>query len=123
MAKTCRCGGQTSVKNINIDRNINGNHITFNNVPVLVCNKCNEKYLSAKVLKRMDFLLNKHPGKNELNYEVDQKEHTTFLIIKELERNNFIQPNQEMDMPASVLDVYIAMGRLATLREEQIYLN
>jgi len=122
MAKTCRCGGTASIKTVKIKRNIGGRHIVFNNVPVSVCQNCNEQYLSAKVLKQMDRLLMKNPESDEIDYGLDVIEQRFYEVIKKLEKHDIVPPRDKVDMPIGISDVYFAMDRMSKLREEQVYI-
>lgn len=114
-------GGNLS-KNIKIERNIGGRRITFHNVPVTICQNCNEQYLSSKVLKQMDRLLTKNSESDQINYSIDPVEQKLYQILKNLEERDIIPPRNKVDMPISVSDIYYAMDRISKLREEQLYI-
>lgn len=119
MAKLCRCGGVASDKKIKMERTVGGRRIVFTNVPVSVCPNCNEQYISAKVLKKMDRLLGKHEKAIEINFESDPKDEYFVGVLKIAHEHKFIHNKEMVDMPTSITDVIFAIDKLKKLREEQ----
>lgn len=54
MTKCYFCGGKLKKKNIDIARYWGSQLVALNDVPVLVCNQCGEKYFEAKVSTKID---------------------------------------------------------------------
>jgi YgiT-type zinc finger domain-containing protein len=64
----CLCGPTLSHVRQVVYRNIQGNEIKFNNVPVLYCDSCGETLFTAKTIKTMDDLIRNNPGTLILEY-------------------------------------------------------
>lgn len=119
MPKKCHCGVATTEKRINVERNILGKRIAFNNVPVSVCPNCSEQYISAKVVKQMDQLLAKNPEAREIDFKSDPSEQWIRDVLILAQQSNLISGTHGMDMPASRFDIYMALDRLVELRNDQ----
>jgi YgiT-type zinc finger domain-containing protein len=48
------CGGEVKNKKVELDYRYKGKLYIFRDVPVGVCQQCNEKYLTAKVAKEIE---------------------------------------------------------------------
>ena len=48
------CGGEVKEENIELDYRYKEKLYIFQNVPVGVCQQCNEKYLTAKIAKKIE---------------------------------------------------------------------
>ncbi|KFI35297.1 hypothetical protein HX99_06220 [Peptococcaceae bacterium SCADC1_2_3] len=53
-----KCGGSLEVKNIELDRRLQGHLVIFVNVPSKVCTQCGEVWLSSKIVREMDIAIN-----------------------------------------------------------------
>lgn len=59
------CKGTIVEKRVELYRHKGKNRILFENVPAGVCKLCGSRYFSANVLKMLDRLYKKSPGKKE----------------------------------------------------------
>ena len=48
------CGGEVTLKNIELDYRYNDELFIFTNVPTGVCNQCGEKFLKSKTAKDIE---------------------------------------------------------------------
>jgi len=51
------CGGEVKADRVELDYRYKGKLFIFQNVPAGVCQQCGEKYLSAKVAKKIEHTL------------------------------------------------------------------
>ena len=59
MNKCYFCKGKTKIKNVDVDFRWGDKLFVVKNVPVEVCNQCEERYYSARVSKKLDNLVKK----------------------------------------------------------------
>ncbi|MDI6791449.1 MAG: type II toxin-antitoxin system MqsA family antitoxin [bacterium] len=53
------CGGEVKDEKVELDYRYQGDLFVFQNVPAGVCQQCGEKYLTAKVAKEIERLIQK----------------------------------------------------------------
>lgn len=118
MTKICRCGGATIDRKITIERNIAGHHVVFKNVPVSVCSNCNEQFLAARILKKMDRLHEKNKEDLEIDFESDPKEQSLKNAYEIMLKKSIFSYTQTSDKPLSLSDLFLVTNRLDELRRE-----
>jgi len=59
------CGGEVKADNVELDYRFKGKLYIFRNVPTGVCQQCNEKYLTAKVIKKIEQRIQNKDGWNK----------------------------------------------------------